>query len=66
MPEPKSLNETMLEAAEGFDNLASLAASYRVKLEAAGFSPAMAETVAGNWLIDLQRYGMMQQLTVPS
>lgn len=51
----KSRADLMMEAAEGFGDAIALATSYRVQLEAAGFSPTAAETVAASWLCDLQR-----------
>lgn len=46
--------EAMMQLSEGFEQMATMGASYRVKLEAAGFSPAMAEQIAAHFLMEQQ------------
>lgn len=51
----------MVELSKGFERMASIGASYRGQLEAAGFSPTIAEQVAAHFLMEQQAAMMRSQ-----
>lgn len=53
--------EGLMETADNLGDLVAIAANYKAQLEAAGFSSAVAEQVAGSYLIDVQRAGIQLQ-----
>lgn len=47
-PEVPSIEESVAQISDGLDVVRSAVVGYRAKLEADGFSPTMAETMAAN------------------